>query len=259
MGQRLQRPGERVLGRAPVPDREALRVVAGRDPVPAQSVQREGASFGPGEHLDRRLLELIKIRASQLNGCAFCIDLHTREARAHGETEQRIYALSAWRETPFFTDRERAALAFIEAITLLQDGHVPDEVYAEAARHFDDAELAQLIWAAVVINAWNRVGVATRWFPASTGPPRDATSASPAERPRTRPAAGPPPGPVPGGLGREAGPSPRVRGRRARRGGEQTPICAARTVLRGWSGTGPIRSARGTRHLSPAGWGRPSS
>jgi AhpD family alkylhydroperoxidase len=120
--------------------------------------------------VDPEILELIRIRASQINGCAFCLDMHTKDARAQGETEQRIYALSAWRETPFFTARERAALALTEAVTLVHEGHVPDEVYAEAAEVFDEAQLAALIWAATVINAYNRIAVATRMVPGAYQP-----------------------------------------------------------------------------------------
>jgi AhpD family alkylhydroperoxidase len=112
--------------------------------------------------IDPLLRELIKIRASQLNGCAFCIDMHTKDARAIGETEQRIYALPAWRETPFFGDRERAALAFAESVTLLADTHVPDADYEAVAAEFGPAEIAALLAAIVTINAWNRIAVATR-------------------------------------------------------------------------------------------------
>ncbi len=112
--------------------------------------------------LERPLKELVRIRASQINGCAYCLDMHTLDARSTGESEQRIYALSAWREAPFFTARERAALALTEAITLVHDGHVPDDVYAQAAAEFRAAELAQLVWLIVVINAWNRVGITGR-------------------------------------------------------------------------------------------------
>src|SRR5436305_4017779 len=104
--------------------------------------------------LEKGLLELVKIRASQINGCAYCIDLHTKDARAAGETEQRIYALNAWRETPFFTDRERAALAWAEAVTRIGDG-VPDLVFAEASGQFTEKELVDLTWAIAAINAWN--------------------------------------------------------------------------------------------------------
>jgi AhpD family alkylhydroperoxidase len=121
--------------------------------------------------IDPKLRELIRVRASQLNGCAYCIDMHTKDARAIGETEQRIYALPAWRETPFFTDRERAALAFTETVTMLADTHVPDEAYAALAAEYSEPEIAALISLIVMINAWNAVGVATRaWEPGSYQP-----------------------------------------------------------------------------------------
>ena len=112
--------------------------------------------------LERKLLELVKIRASQINGCAYCIDMHTKDARAAGETEQRIYALSAWHETPFFTDRERAALEWTEAVTRIGDTHAPDEVYDQVRQHFEEQELVALTFAVVVINAWNRLAVPFR-------------------------------------------------------------------------------------------------
>lgn len=112
--------------------------------------------------LEHSLLELIKTRASQLNGCAFCLDMHTKDARAAGETEQRLYALNAWRETPFFTARERAALAWTEAITNIQQGHASDAAYAELRKHFDDAEAAKLTFAIGTINVWNRLAIAFR-------------------------------------------------------------------------------------------------
>jgi AhpD family alkylhydroperoxidase len=120
--------------------------------------------------LDPSLLELVKIRASQLNGCSYCIDMHTKDARAAGETEQRIYALSAWQETPFFTPRERAALAWTEALTNIQQGHAPDAVYAEAHREFDDAALVKLTLAITQINAWNRIAIAFRVEPGTYQP-----------------------------------------------------------------------------------------
>jgi AhpD family alkylhydroperoxidase len=121
--------------------------------------------------IDPLVRELVRIRASQLNGCAYCIDMHAKDARALGESEQRIYALPAWRETPFFTDRERAALAFTESVTLLADTHVPDEAYAAVAVEFGEQEVAALISLIVMINAWNAVGVATRsWEPGSYQP-----------------------------------------------------------------------------------------
>ncbi len=121
--------------------------------------------------IDARLRELIRIRASQLNGCAYCIDMHTKDARAIGETEQRIYALPAWRETPFFTSRERAALAFTETVTLLADTHVPAGAYQAVAAEFTEAEVAALISLIVTINVWNTIGVTTRaWLPGSYQP-----------------------------------------------------------------------------------------
>jgi AhpD family alkylhydroperoxidase len=119
-------------------------------------------------NFDRRLRELVRIRASQLNGCAYCVDMHTKDARALGETEQRIYALPVWRETPFFSRRERAALAFAEVVTRVSETHVPDEAYAEVSSEFSPDEIGALLGLIVMINAWNMVGVATRaWLPGS--------------------------------------------------------------------------------------------
>src|SRR5437762_5314818 len=115
--------------------------------------------------LERPLLELVKTRVSQINGCAYCIDMHTKDARASGETEQRLYGLSAWRETPFYTDRERAALAWTEAVTLVSDGPVPDALYQEARRHFSVKELVDLTLAMIAINAWNRLSISFRTVP----------------------------------------------------------------------------------------------
>lgn len=121
--------------------------------------------------LDALLRELVRIRTSQLNGCAYCIDMHAKDARAAGETEQRIYALPAWRETPYFTDRERAALALTESVTLMPQTHVPDADFAEAAGQFSQAELGALISLIVTINAWNAIGVTARpWLPGSYQP-----------------------------------------------------------------------------------------
>jgi AhpD family alkylhydroperoxidase len=117
--------------------------------------------------LDRSLLELIKIRASQLNGCAFCLDMHTKDARKNGETEQRIYALNAWRETPFYTAEERAVLAFTEAVTLISANHVPDSVYEEMEKYYNDEKIAQILMAIITINAWNRIGITTNMVPGS--------------------------------------------------------------------------------------------
>src|ERR1022692_1842588 len=120
---------------------------------------------------DPRLRELVRIRASQLNGCAYCIDMHTKDARAIGETEQRIYALPAWPETPYFTSRERAALAFTEAVTLLADTHVPAQAYQDVAAEFSQEEIAALVSLIVTINAWNAISVSTRaWVPGSYQP-----------------------------------------------------------------------------------------
>jgi AhpD family alkylhydroperoxidase len=115
--------------------------------------------------LDHRFVHLLKLRASQINGCAYCIDMHSIDARAAGETEQRLYALDAWRETPFFDDRERAGLAWIEAVTLVSQTHVPDSVYEEARNHFSEKEIIDLTYVAATINAWNRIAVAMRSVP----------------------------------------------------------------------------------------------
>ena len=117
--------------------------------------------------LERSLLELVRARASQLNGCAYCVDMHNRDAREGGESERRLYALPVWRETPFFTSRERAALALTEAATRLTDGPVTDEVFNQAAAEFTEVELAELIWTITVINAWNRLGATARPWPLS--------------------------------------------------------------------------------------------
>ena len=109
--------------------------------------------------------DLIKIRSSQINGCAFCIDMHTKEARKAGETEQRIYALNAWRDTPFFSEEERAILALTEEVTLISN-HVNDETYEQADRVLEQTYLAQVILAIITINAWNRIGIATNLLPA---------------------------------------------------------------------------------------------
>ena len=114
------------------------------------------------KRIDPALFHLIEIRASQINGCAYCIDMHTKDARAAGETEQRIYALDAWRETPFFTERERAALEWTEAVTRVADTHVPDEVYESVSKHFNEEELVALTFAVVVINSWNRLSISFR-------------------------------------------------------------------------------------------------
>ena len=112
--------------------------------------------------LDKTLLHMVKLRASQINGCAYCIDMHWKDARAVGESEQRLYGLDARREASYYTDRERAALEWTEALTNITDGHVPDGVYDAVRGHFSDKELADLTWAVAAINAWNRVAIAFR-------------------------------------------------------------------------------------------------
>jgi len=112
--------------------------------------------------LERSLHELVKIRASQINGCAYCVDMHTKDARAEGETEQRLYATSVWRETPFFSERERAALAWTEAITRVSDEGVEDELFQSVRQQFSEKELVDLTLAAVAINGWNRIAIAFR-------------------------------------------------------------------------------------------------
>jgi AhpD family alkylhydroperoxidase len=120
--------------------------------------------------IDHKLLHMIKLRASQMNGCAYCIDMHWKDARALGETEQRLYGLDAWQESPYYTDRERAALAWTEAVTNLHDGHVSDAVYDQAKSYFSEKELADLTWLVAAINAWNRVAIATRAEPGKYTP-----------------------------------------------------------------------------------------
>lgn len=120
--------------------------------------------------LEESLLDLVRMRASQINGCAYCIDMHSKDARARGETEQRLYELDAWRETPFYSERERAALAWTEAVTLIADGHAPEQTYEEVCKQFNDAELVNLTLAIVAINGWNRLGIAFRSLPGTYQP-----------------------------------------------------------------------------------------
>ncbi|HKS74514.1 MAG TPA: carboxymuconolactone decarboxylase family protein [Terriglobales bacterium] len=122
------------------------------------AVERYARSAG----LDPGMLELVKLRASQINGCAYCVDMHTKDARAHGETEQRLYAVAVWKEAPFFTPRERAALVWTEAVTLVSHDHVPDQVYETARREFSEKELIDLTMAVIAINGWNRLAVSFR-------------------------------------------------------------------------------------------------
>jgi AhpD family alkylhydroperoxidase len=120
--------------------------------------------------LEASLLHLMKLRASQINGCAYCLDMHWKDLRAIGENEQRLYSLDAWEESPFYTDRERAALKWVEAVTLVSDGHVPDEVYEEVRPHFSEKELSDLTLAIAAINGWNRLNIASRTVPGAYQP-----------------------------------------------------------------------------------------
>ncbi len=117
--------------------------------------------------LKPQLLHLLKVRASQINGCAFCIDIHTKESRADGESEQRLYALSAWAETPFFTPAERAALTLAEVVTHISEQAVPDAVYSEVCQHFSESEIMQILMTIVTINSWNRLAIAAQILPGS--------------------------------------------------------------------------------------------
>jgi AhpD family alkylhydroperoxidase len=118
-----------------------------------------------GSGLEQSLIELVKTRASQINGCAFCINMHTQDARKRGESEQRLYLLNAWREAPVYTDRERAALAWTEAVTLISETHAPDDVYNEVRTHFSEAETVNLTMLIATINSWNRLAIAFRSVP----------------------------------------------------------------------------------------------
>ncbi|HEY7357174.1 MAG TPA: carboxymuconolactone decarboxylase family protein [Ktedonobacterales bacterium] len=120
--------------------------------------------------LEANLLDLVKLRASQINGCAYCLDMHSKDLRARGESEQRLYLLDAWRESPFYTERERAALAWTEAVTLLEHRQVPDEVYEQARRSFSEKELADLTLALVAINGWNRLNISFQTLPGGYQP-----------------------------------------------------------------------------------------
>jgi len=120
--------------------------------------------------LESNLIGLVKMRASQINGCAYCIDMHSKDLRAEGETEQRIYELNAWRETPFYSDRERAALEWTEAVTLVSETHVPDDVYERVRRHFNQDEIVNLTLAIATINAWKRLAISFRSVPGTYQP-----------------------------------------------------------------------------------------
>jgi len=128
--------------------------------------------------LEHSILHLVKMRASQINGCAYCLDMHSKDARARGETEQRLYGLNAWHEAPFYSPRERAALAWAESLTRVADTHAPDEVFQEAREHFSEAELGNLTIAIAMINTWNRLAIGLRAVPGTYQPPRRAEVAS---------------------------------------------------------------------------------
>lgn len=128
--------------------------------------------------LQKNLMDLIKLRVSQMNGCAYCIDMHSKDLRAAGETEQRLYLLDAWREAPFYNQRERAALAWAEAVTKVTEGHVRDEVFAEARSQFSEEELVNLTLAVVAINSWNRLSISFRNVPGTYQPPKHQAAAS---------------------------------------------------------------------------------
>ena len=143
---------------------EQPRLDIGREAAPLHHTL---VSLGRQVELNPRLRELVNLRASILNGCAYCIDMHTRIARKAGETEQRLDAVAAWHEAPFFDAKERAALALTDAVTLIAEQHVPRDVWDEASASFEPDELVQLVWAITVINAWNRIAITTRMQPAS--------------------------------------------------------------------------------------------
>ena len=136
----------------------------------ARAPYRALIELGDSIELDPPLRELVNLRASILNGCAYCVDMHTKDARKAGESEQRLYAVAAWHEAPFFDERERAAFALTDAVTLISDGHVPREVWDQAAAQFEPAELAQLVWAITAINSWNRIAISTRMLPGEHEP-----------------------------------------------------------------------------------------
>lgn len=142
-------------------------IPAGRIQLAAHAADAYQAMFklSGAVTLDHRLRLLIDLRVSQLNGCAFCLDMHWKDARAAGESEERLAMLAVWHDTPLFDDRERAALSLAEEITVIGEGHVSDETWKEASEHFDEAELAQVVFAATVINAWNRLSITARLEP----------------------------------------------------------------------------------------------
>jgi AhpD family alkylhydroperoxidase len=136
--------------------------------------------------LEVSLLELVRLRASQINGCAYCIDMHTKDARAEGEAEQRLHALVAWEETPFFTERERAALAWTEAVTKVGEGYVPESVFEHVRLHFSEKELVDLTLAIVAINGWNRLAISFRTVPGTYNPAQQRAPGSSADAEASR-------------------------------------------------------------------------
>ncbi len=136
----------------------------------ALNAMLELEKYAAASGLERPLYELVKTRASQINGCAYCLDMHTKDARKAGETEQRLYALSAWRETPFHSERERAALEWTEALTVISENDVPDSLYDSVRKHFDEKEMVALSMAIVAINGWNRLAIGFRTVPGSYNP-----------------------------------------------------------------------------------------
>jgi AhpD family alkylhydroperoxidase len=138
------------------------------------AIERYVASSG----IDLKLLHLIKLRASQINGCAYCIDMHSKDARAAGETEQRLYELNAWRETPFYSERERAALEWTEALTLISQTHAPDDVFERVSAHFSEKEIVDLTYAIANINSLNRLAIAVRAVPGTYQPAKKTATAS---------------------------------------------------------------------------------
>jgi AhpD family alkylhydroperoxidase len=135
--------------------------------------------------LEPELVELVKLRASQINGCAYCIDMHTKDARSRGESEQRLYGVSAWREAPFYNERERAALAWAESVTLVSEDQVPDEIYNLAKAQFTEKELVDLTWVVIAINAWNRLAISFRTPAGSYQPDHPVSKKNPPEKAET--------------------------------------------------------------------------
>ena len=153
------------------------RIDARKHAQEAQKAMYALEQYIAGCGLEHKLVHLMKMRASQINGCAYCIDMHSKDARALGETEQRLYELDAWRETAFYTDRERAALDWTEALTLVSQTHVPDSVYEEAREYFSEKEIVDLTFVVTTINAWNRLAIALRAVPGHYRP-ASSTAAS---------------------------------------------------------------------------------